>query len=747
LLLLSLGALLLLLLGPARPAQAHASFVRSDPPPNSVLPEHVHQVTIWFSEPLEPAFSEIQVFNTQGQQVDSGNSQVLDDDPMAMSVSLPTLPDGTYTVAWRTVSTVDGHALRGSYLISFGEPLAGVAPAEEASSQAVRSPLDPLARGLVLIGALAIVGGLLFEWLLVRPLLLAPDASPAIRALGRRLLGRMQHLNWLAIVLFAGASVLQLLLQAATVFNVSLGDVEWLYAGSVLRTSDWGRFWLWRVWLFSVVAVYVIVTTVTRRLDDTVEEEDLISHLARGLALLAGLGALLTLSLTSHAAAAAEIRTAAIFSDALHLVAAAVWVGGLLHLALAARPVFHLPAPQRSTLLAQLVPRFSTLAILCVGTLIITGLYSTWAQVGIPAALTTPYGLTLLGKLALFLPMLALGAVNLLWLSPRLEGDADSGSRLRRTVTSEAALGLLVLLVVGLLTGLEPARQVAGRQGLGEERELTHQDTVERTDITLTVEPVLAGSNRFLVELRDPQGRPIDDAQEVLLELTYLEAELGERSVAAQQTEPGRYVAEDVVFSVAGDWQAALLVRRPDAFDARTAFRFDVRAGSGAAPSERTGLILWGLELGFLGLLFLGVSLPLGSWRTRPGLLVGAPGALALAAGLILALGHPLFLQPAEETLRNPIPPTSESVATGEQIYADNCQSCHGASGLGDGPAAAGLDPPPADLVFHVPLHPDDDLYTIIHDGIPETAMPAFGDRLSEEETWHLINYLRTLAD
>ncbi|MFW6069048.1 MAG: copper resistance CopC family protein, partial [Chloroflexota bacterium] len=117
----------LLLLGPARPARAHAAFSHSDPAPGSVLPEHTHQVTIWFTEPLEPEFSEIQVLNTEGQQVDNGNSEVLPDDETAMTVSLPTLPDGTYTVVWRNVSTVDGHSLRGSFVLSFGEALPGAA--------------------------------------------------------------------------------------------------------------------------------------------------------------------------------------------------------------------------------------------------------------------------------------------------------------------------------------------------------------------------------------------------------------------------------------------------------------------------------------------------------------------------------------------------------------------------------------------------------------------------------------------
>ena len=741
---LLLLVLLILALGRARPAQAHAALVRAEPPPNSVLPDHTHQVTIWFSEPLEPDFSEIQVLNTQGDQVDSGNSEILAEDPMAMSVSLPTLPDGTYTVAWRNVSTVDGHSLRGSYVLSFGQPLPG-AGSEEATSTAKRAPLEPLARGLVLLGALTIAGGMIFERLLIVPVFFAPKKAAESNDLGRRILRRIRRLMWLAILVFGLASVYQLLIQAATLFDVSLAKMETLYASAVLRTTEWGSFWLWRVWLFSVVAVYMAATTLIASPADV--EDDLVGRVARALALLAALGVLLALSFTSHAAATGDLRAAAIFSDYLHLLASAVWVGGLFHFALAARPVFRLEAQQRSALLANLVPRFSTLGLLSVGTLIITGLYSAWAQVAILPALATPYGLTLLAELALFVPLLALGAINLLRLGTRLKSEERAGFRLRRTVTLEAILGLAIILVVGLLTGLEPARQVAARQGLGQERELTFEDTVEGTTISLTLEPALAGPNSFVVELQDTVGRPIANASEVLLELTYLDADLGPSLYSAEAgDEAGRYVTGDILFSVAGDWQASVLVRRPDAFDARTAFRFDVRAGAGLTTSAQAGYILFGIELVLLGVLFTGVSLPLGSWRTRPGVALAAPGALALIAGLAIAIGSPFFISDGEQVARNPIPPTSESVAAGEEIYANNCQSCHGASGLGDGPAAVGLQPPPADLVYHVPLHPDSDLFATIVEGNEGTAMPAFGDQLTEEQIWHLVNYLRALA-
>lgn len=736
-------AMLATLLPPAR-VQAHAAFLRAVPEPNSVLPEHAHEVTIWFTEPLEPQFSEIQVLDTQGKRVDSGNSRLLEDDPMAMTVSLPTLPDGTYTVAWRNVSTVDGHTLRGSYVLSFGEAIPGAATAE-ATTVAERAPLEGFARGLVLVGALALVGGLLFERLLIVPVFFKAGVSAATVALGVRLLRRARRVMWLALLLFTLSSLYQLVGQAITLFNIPLAQLETLYVSVVLRTTDWGNLWIWRMWLFSIVAIYLIAEALIAA---PVEEEDTVSRIAKTLALFAGLGMLFTLSLASHAAAMGPLRVAAIFSDYLHLLASAVWVGGLFHLALAAYPLYRLQASARGPLLAQIIPRFSTLAMLSVGTLVITGLYSAWAQVTIPAALTTPYGLTLLAKLALFVPLLALGAFNLFRVSPRLRGEGRAASWLQRTVSVESLLALAIILIVGVLTGLEPARQVAARQGLGQERAVTHEDSVEGTQIAVTIEPSVTGNNDITVTLQDALGRPLANAEEVAVELTYLNTDLGPTLVTAQPgAEAGQYVAEDILLSVAGDWQSALLVRRPDAFDARTAFRFDIQAGQSLEVATQAGFVLWGIELVLLGVLFVAVSLPLGAWRTRPGLRLATPGALALLAGIAIAFTAPLLAASVDATPTNPFPPTSESIALGEQIYTNACASCHGPQGGGDGPAGAGLVPPPADLTFHVPLHPDYELFNTIMEGKPGTAMPAFSDQLAEDEIWQLINYLRTLEE
>ena len=85
-------------------------------------------------------------------------------------------------------------------------------------------------------------------------------------------------------------------------------------------------------------------------------------------------------------------------------------------------------------------------------------------------------------------------------------------------------------------------------------------------------------------------------------------------------------------------------------------------------------------------------------------------------------------------------------LSRGRELYEQNCIQCHGAGGRGDGPLAAGLRPPPLDLTVHVPLHSDQELENWITNGVPRTAMPAFGGQFSPEEIQAVINYIRELA-
>ena len=222
----------------------------------------------------------------------------------------------------------------------------------------------------------------------------------------------------------------------------------------VLSGTDFGQDWIAR----SVLAGLLAVALVAAR-------PALTSYLA-GLVAACILSAALvgTLAWAGHAAATPDgLGAVHIASDILHLVAAAAWVGALLPLALLIGPALACADPPSIAIAREVVLRFSTLGIVSVGTLLTTGIINTWAIVGSLTALAgTDYGRLLLFKIALFLAMLSLAAVNRLRLTPVFQqnlnaiGAINALHRIRANTLLEAAFGIIIVAVVGLLGTLSP---------------------------------------------------------------------------------------------------------------------------------------------------------------------------------------------------------------------------------------------------------------------------------------------------
>jgi putative copper resistance protein D len=118
---------------------------------------------------------------------------------------------------------------------------------------------------------------------------------------------------------------------------------------------------------------------------------------------------------------------------------------------------------------------------------------------------------------------------------------------------------------------------------------------------------------------------------------------------------------------------------------------------------------------------------------------VGTAALSVVGVGLLV-----LSFLPEEETASgNPIEATPQSIAIGRSLYMQNCVQCHGEQGRGDGPQAESLPVQPADFRDHLPYHQDEFFFRVISNGLG-TIMPAFSGQLSEEEIWHLLNFLQS---
>jgi len=152
--------------------------------------------------------------------------------------------------------------------------------------------------------------------------------------------------------------------------------------------------------------------------------------------------------------------------------------------------------------------------------------------------------------------------------------------------------------------------------------------------------------------------------------------------------------------------------------------------------------------VGVLLLLLAGGAVAIGRakrWKTKWHIAI--PSALAVCA---LAVALPSFAVPAfPETYRKtPVPFDAISVANGATLFAANCVPCHGPQAKGNGVLAKTFAKKPVDLLTepHTAMHTAGDFFYWLTHGIPEAGMPAWADKLSEEDRWDVVNFLHAIS-
>ncbi len=182
---------------------------------------------------------------------------------------------------------------------------------------------------------------------------------------------------------------------------------------------------------------------------------------ARWLALGLALGLIIAIAWTGHAGSTPyRLGDLHLAADALHLIAAAAWMGGLPSLVLLLAAVRGNKALAGASVAQAAAQSFSTLGVVSVGTLLLSGIVNTWILVGsFRGLLFDGYGIVLMLKLAVFAAMLGFAAVNRFWLTPQLAGSPDVAAlrQLIRNSVIEIVLGFVIFVIVGVLGTLHPA--------------------------------------------------------------------------------------------------------------------------------------------------------------------------------------------------------------------------------------------------------------------------------------------------
>jgi copper transport protein len=367
----------------ATPARfAHAALAATDPADGSVVATQPEEVTATFDEPIHMTATSLEVYTPDGDRADDGDTTLANPEEIAVTL-LPGLGGGTYTAVWHVISD-DTHPVSGEFTFSIGSPSATHVPALEVSPNNLVSALFTVVRWLEYLTFALLCGAVAF-------LIVCWPAGAR-----RQDVIRLVTYSWAGLLV---ATLLGLLIQGPYAANEGIGEL--------LRPS-------------------LVQATLSSRLGTMSQARELMAFLAGGAASLllprlpdagrrgriaigAGWAILTTAvaaswALYDHASAGVQAPLGGVPADIIHLDAMAVWIGGLAVLA-----GFALRGPADEGV-ATAVPRFSAISLACVGTLVASGGYQTWREVGGWQALfDTSYGRLILAKVAGLLVLIALG--------------------------------------------------------------------------------------------------------------------------------------------------------------------------------------------------------------------------------------------------------------------------------------------------------------------------------------------------
>jgi mono/diheme cytochrome c family protein len=132
--------------------------------------------------------------------------------------------------------------------------------------------------------------------------------------------------------------------------------------------------------------------------------------------------------------------------------------------------------------------------------------------------------------------------------------------------------------------------------------------------------------------------------------------------------------------------------------------------------------------------------------KSRPIAIIVLFVLLAVAIAIVIHAAASWHAAAAARKLKNPVLPTADALATGKQIYGEHCRSCHGEKGDGKGEKAAELSVAPGDFTDQRAMsrRTDGELFWQVTRG--RLPMPAFEDKLTDQERWQLVDYIRTFA-
>lgn len=485
-------------------ASAHPFTEETIPSLTSSAPAGTTEVIVYFSEPIDINFSELRVFDTNGNQIDNKDTAYYEGE-LSLIITTSPLEDGVYTVSTKVLSKVDGHLVPDAFLFAVGDVVIDPSLLDvERPSEIIFLP-EAGARFPGLIGQTIVLGAViasLIIWGTQNKQLIREELDK----IGNFHQGKFMSITGIGLVLIFISNILMIAVQSIRLGVSPLDAIQ----------TDFGITWILRM------SITIIILGIWFRLDrsKSLSKKNQILLLGAMLALIS------TSSLIGHGAASENIP--ALILDYIHNLVSGVWIGGIIYFVFILLPTFsQLKETQREKMSLLMIPRFSITFIIAVGVIIITGPTLMWfLESDIRLITESIYGQLIILKISIAAVIIAFGGFFQFKLQKKAEKNLESGKisvhkKLKKSLKVDVVLGIVLLGVVALITNATlPAGEI---QKIDAQEIIYGFETLEFTEnakFDIDISPFSSGSNTILVKVSDFEGNPLYDSNQLKVKVS-----------------------------------------------------------------------------------------------------------------------------------------------------------------------------------------------------------------------------------
>ncbi|EAD5867739.1 copper resistance protein CopC [Listeria innocua] len=505
---------LYILIVPVQHVSAHAYLENSNPADQSHIKTAPEKVTLVFNEEIEADFPLIEVKDSSGKRVETGKTAVSKKNDHMVEASLPAeLKADVYSVSWRVVSA-DGHAVSGVISFKLGDTKATF-QSTEVPSNAFDLQISSVQKAILYIGFSLFIGMLVFGL----------GLYPRKEQLTAKITTRLKKIIWFALAFLGTALLMQLFVQTSITTGVSISESFQPDKLAAFLTTKTGYIWLSELISWLVLVIFTVIMVRKNKQWSwfaLLTESALIGYL------------IFAKAQNGHAAASAD-KIVSITADMLHMIAASVWVGGILVL------LFVLPKTGKAR---EVWSRFAIIAIIAVASILVSGLLMAVMNIGQMSNLfTTNYGKILLFKIGLFLLMALLVLGHYIYLKLKNKKLPF------KTILIELIIGTIILIVASVLTNVQTPPPPAPKAF---DETITAEG--ENAKINLRVEPATVGQNQFIITFTSADGATKTDFEQVTI--TTKSTKTDEKATfQAKLANENQYFAEGLYINQTGKWE------------------------------------------------------------------------------------------------------------------------------------------------------------------------------------------------